>query len=360
MGGVANKLLEKFGIGTDPVLGLDIGSTAIKVMQLSKKGEQIQVEWYACAPLEPGWVVEKNIINRDAVIAALKDLIKKQKISSNKVCVAIPSSASITKVLKMSGDLTDKEIGSEIQLEAEKYIPYHLDEVNLDYTVIGPSEEEGLVNILLAVSKMENVDKIIDLVTDSGLEAVIVDIDSFAVQRVFKLVIDKLPGQGKDKVIAVLDIGATLTTLNVVHNNKIVYTREQAFGGQQLVDEIENRYGLTYEEAVLAVQFQNLPDDYFLEVLEPYKQTVTQQVKRFCQFFFSSGDYTNIDYIFLAGGGGAISGLDTVVQNKMQIKTFMADPFAGFKISNKVNVDSFKRDAARLVACCGLALRNVT
>lgn len=355
----SKTIYEFFGINKDPILGLEIGSTAVKIMLLSKKADIIKVEKYAFEPLEPGVVVEKNIVNKEKVVAAIKAVMNKVNAPSNKVCVSIPNSASIIRTIKMSKELSDKEIGSEIELEAERYIPYPLDEINLDYTVVGPADEADLVNVVLAVSKTENIDKIVDILTDAGLEAVVVDVDSFAIQRAFEYVSKKLPSQARNKIIALFDIGATITTLNVFEKGRIIYTREQAFGGQHLIDEIQNIYGLNYQEAIKSYTQNTLPEDYYVEVLEPFKQTMAQQINRFCQYFFSSGDYNAVDYVFLTGGVSDIPGLDTIVQNKLQAKTLIANPFAEFEISSTINAELFKKDSSRFMICLGLALRNV-
>lgn len=355
------NILEMFGLDTTPIMGLDISSSAIKLLELTKHGDQIRVERYAMEPLEPGIVVERNIINKERVIAAIKALIEKNKIHGKKVSVSIPNSACITKTIKMNAELNDKEIGSEIELEAEKYIPYPLDEVNMDYTVVGPSDkDEGMVDVLLVASKVENADNLEEVLLAAGLVPAIIDVDSFAIAGAFDIVINNLPAQARSKVLAIFDIGATTTTLNVFNNKKHIYTREQSFGGQQLIDEIQHRYGLTYEEAIVAFQFQELPDDYTMEILEPFKQSVAQQVNRFCQYFFSSGDFSAIDYVFLTGGVSAITGIENLIQNKIQTKTFIANPFADFVIPRHINADTFKRDIPRLMMCCGLALRNIT
>jgi len=349
-----NQILELFGIDTDPILGIDIGSTAIKVLQVGMVGGQIKITNYAIEPLEPGIVIEKNIIDRDRVIAAIREAVNKSGATTKKVCVSISNSMSITRTIKMGADLTDKDIGSEIELEAERYIPYKLNEINLDYKVIGPSEDPDLVNVILVASKSENVLNIVNIMTDAGLTVTVVDIDSFAIGRAFELVINKLPAAGKGKIIALFDIGATLTTLNIFKDNLIIYTREQSFGSQQLIDEIQSVYGLTYQEAIQAMKYQNLPKDFNFEVLGPFKQTIVQQISRFCQFFFSSGDFASLDYIFLTGGCSAIYGLDQLIQDKLQVKTFTADPFAG------ITGIEIKPDAPRLMKCFGLALRSLT
>ncbi len=356
----SERVMEFFGIDRDPVVGIDIGSTSIKLMQVGRNGNAIVIENFAIQPLEPGWIVEKNIINREKVIEGLIAITKKSGITTRKVCAAVSSSMVITKVLKMSSDLSDKEIGNEIEIDSDKYIPYPLSEVNLDYCTMGPIEgSEGMINVLLAASKSDNIELISTLLKEAGLKPSIIDVDSFAMMRAFESVSKKLPGQGKDKLIALFDIGATLTTLTIFDNDRVVYSREQAFGSQQLIDEIQNVYGLNYDEAIIAMRYEDLPKDFYHEVLDPFKQTIAQQISRFCQFFFSAGDYSSIDYVFLTGGCSAILGLDHVVQNKLQIKTFVANPFTDITFSPNVNKEMFKDDMPRLLKCYGLALRNL-
>lgn len=339
---------------------MDIGSTAVKILQLAKSGDRIRVDHFAIEPLEPGIVHEKNIVDRDRVLAAIRVAIKKSGIKSKNICVSISNSMAVTKTIKMSAEFNDKEIGNEIELDANKYIPYPLSEINLDYTVLGPVENvEGMVNVLLVFSKSDNVNNIAGLVIDAGLTPAIVDVDAFAIAEAFDLVAKKLPAQGKNKIIAIFDIGATITTLNIIDRGNVVYMREQAFGSQQLIDEIENIYGLNYEEAIQAMRYESLPKDFYQEVLEPFKQTVAQQISRFCQFFFSAGDYSGIDYIFLTGGCTSIFGLDKVVQDKLAIKTFVANPFDDMALAPYINKDDFEYAMPRLMKCCGLALRNV-
>lgn len=355
-----NNILEFFGFDTDPIIGLDIGLTAVKILQLSKSGDRIKVDHYAMVPLELGVVNEKNIVDRDRVIAAIKTAITLSGVKTKKVCASIANSMAITKVLKYEAGLTDKEIGGEIEMEAGKYIPYPLTEVNLDYTVLGPvANNDSLVNVLLIASKSENIGNISGLIIEAGLIPTIVDVDAYAIARAFELVAQKLPGQGKNKVIGILDIGSTLSTLNILDNGNVVYAREQTFGSQQLIDEIQNIYGLTYDEAILALRYETLPKDFYPEVLEPFKQSVAQQVSRFCQFFFSAGDYHSIDYIFITGGCATVFGLDNAIQNKLQIKTFVANPFDDMIIPPSINKEEFDYETLRLMKCCGLALRNI-
>ncbi len=354
------NIMELLGFDTGPIIGLDIGASAVKVLQLGKHGDRIRVENFAIEQLEPGVVRERNIVDRDRVVAAIKSVIKKSGVKTQKICVSISNSMAITKVLKMAADLSDKDIGGEIEIEAGKHIPYPLSEINLDYTVLGPIENSaGMMNVLLVASKADNINNISGLVIDAGLNPSIVDIDAYAIARSFDLVSRKLPAQGKNKIIAIFDIGATITTMNVLENENVIYMRDQTFGSQQLIDEIQNIYGLTYEEAILSLRYENLPKDFYPEILDPFKHLVAQQISRFCQFFFSAGAKNTIDYIFLTGGFSSAFGLDKVIQDKLQFKTFVAHPFDDMVLANHINKDEFKNAMPQLMKCCGLALHNI-
>jgi type IV pilus assembly protein PilM len=176
-------------------------------------------------------------------------------------------------------------------------------------------------------------------------------------ERAFTLIEHQLDLE-PDNTVAVVDIGATMTTLSVLHQGQTIYTREQLFGGKQLTDEIMRRYGLPLEEAGLAKKQGGLPDDYEPEVLEPFKDAVVQQVARSLQFFFSSSQYNDVDYIILAGGVASMQGLDTLVQDKLGTPATVANPFAEMSISSKVDAVALAGDAPAMMIACGLAMRS--
>ena len=271
------------------VLGLDISSTAIKLLELGQSGDRLRVESYAVEPLPANSVIEKNIADVEAVGDAIKRAVKRSASRTKLAAVAVAGSAVITKIIAMPASLTEDDMEQQIELEADQYIPYPLEEVNLDFEVIGPSENDPeRIDVLLAASRSENVDIRIAAIELAGLKAKIVDVEAYAMENAFSLLIPQLPEQGIDQTIAVIDIGATMTTLNVMHDRKTIYTREQVFGGKQLTEEIQRRYGLSYEEAGMAKRQGGLPDNYVPEVLEPFKDAMTQQVSRSLQFFYGS------------------------------------------------------------------------
>ncbi|MDH3947570.1 MAG: pilus assembly protein PilM [Gammaproteobacteria bacterium] len=342
-----------------PVVGLDISSTAIKLLELGKSGDRLRVESYAVEPLPPNSVIEKNIADVEAVGEAIKRAAKRSGSRTKFAAAAVAGSAVITKTIAMPATLTEEDMEQQIQLEADQYIPYPLEEVNLDFEVLGPTENDPeRVDVLLAASRSENVDVRVAAIELAGLKAKIIDVEAYAMENAFSMLAPQLPEQGIDQTIAVVDVGATMTTLNVMHDLKTIYTREQVFGGKQLTEEIQRRYGLSYEEAGMAKRQGGLPDNYVPEVLEPFKDAMAQQVSRSLQFFFSSSHYSNVDHIVLAGGSAMIPGIDEMIADKLGVHTSIANPFANMTLASRVKAQSLSNDAPALMIACGLAMRS--
>ncbi len=342
-----------------PLLGIDISSTAVKLLELGHDGPRYRVESYAVAPLSQNAVVEKSIADVEAVGESVRRAVEKSRTRLRNVAVAVAGSAVITKVVQLEAGLSPEEQESRVQLEADQYIPYPLEEINLDFEVLGPNEKNPQqVDVLLAASRSENVETRVAALEIAGLTAKVVDVEGFAMENAFSLIAEQIPDAGADKTIAVLDVGATMTTLSVLHDRKIIYTREQVFGGKQLTEEIMRRYGLSYEEAGQAKKQGGLPDNYMTEVLEPFKDAMAQQVGRSLQFFFSSSQYDNVDHIVLAGGSASIAGVDELIEERMGTGTTIANPFANMTLASRVNPQSLGNDAPALMIACGLALRS--
>jgi type IV pilus assembly protein PilM len=341
------------------MVGLDISSTAIKLLELSRSGGRYRVESYTVEPLPANSVVEKSIADVEAVGEAIRRAVKRSGTKSKHAAVAVAGSAVITKVISMPSSVGDDEMETQISLEADQYIPYPLDEVNLDFEVLGPSAKNPeRVDVLLAASRSENVESRTAAAELGGLTARIVDVEAFAMENAFTLIAEMMEDGGTGRTIAVVDIGATMTTLNVMHDRKSIYTREQVFGGKQLTEEIQRRYGLSYEEAGLSKKQGGLPDNYIPEVLEPFKESMVQQVGRSLQFFFSSSPYNGVDHIVLAGGCASIPDIDELIAQKTGTETSIANPFANMSLSGKVRPESLSSDAPSMMIACGLALRS--
>jgi len=346
---------------TNTLLGLDISSTSVKLLELSRSNDQLKVEAYAVEPLPPNAVVEKNISDVEGVGDAIKRVIARAKPGSKQAALAVAGSAVITKTIEMDAELSDEELENQITVEADQYIPYPLDEVAIDFEVLGLSERNPeQVEVLLAACRRENVEMREAALDLAVLKPAVVDIEAHAMKRAFDLIKAQLGPSSDELVVAIIDIGATMTTLSVLADDKAIYTREQLFGGKQLTEEIQRRYSLSFEEAGLAKKQGGLPDDYDEEVLQPFKEAILQQVTRSLQFFFSSSQYDDVDYIVLAGGTASIEGLNEMIEAKLGTPTIIANPFADMSLSSKVDANALANDAPALMIACGLEMRSFT
>ncbi len=341
------------------VLGIDISTAAVKVLELSKTGVRYRVESYAVAPLPQDAVVDKNITNVEVIGQALRAAVKQSGTRAKQACVAVAGSSVMTKVISMSSSLSEDEMEEQIMVEADQYIPYALDEVNLDFEVQGVSEHNPeMVDVLLAASRRENIDDRVEALNIAGIKAAIVDVEAFAMENAFGLLTDQLPDYASHQTVAIADVGATMTTLNVLHEGRTIYTREQGFGGRQLTEEIQRRYGLTYEEAGLAKKHGGLPDSYNTDLLEPFKRAIVQQIARSLQFFVSSSANRSIDSIILAGGCSSIPGIEVQVEQELGISSYIANPFINMALASRVKPQSLSNDTPAMMIACGLALRS--
>ncbi len=342
------------------MLGLDISSSAVKMVELTANGKDgYRVERYTIEVLPRDAVSDGNITNLEGVVDCVKRAWKRLGTSTRNVAMALPSSAVITKKIIVPAGLRDDELEAQVESEANQYIPFSIDEVNLDFQVIGPAPSvPGEVEVLIAASKKERVEDRVAVADASGLKAVVVEIDSFATLAAFELIERQLPDAGKNQVVALLDIGANLMKLSVMRNGHQVYSREQAFGGSQLTLDISRHYGMSLDDAELAKRAGNLPEGYEAELLAPFMENLALEVSRALQFFFTSTQFNQVDHIVLAGGCAVIPGIDEIVATRTQVNTLIANPFANMVLSERVRARTLLADSSALMVACGLALRR--
>ena len=341
-----------------PLIGVDISSTAVKLLQLSQAGSRYRVEHYAVEPLPPNAVVEKNIVEVEAVGDAIRRAVQRSGARTKYAAAAVAGSAVITKVIPMPADLSDDDLEGQVQVEANQYIPYPIEEVSLDFEPIGPVKDNPeMQQILLAASRTENVDMRVAALDLGGLTAKVIDVEVFAMENAFRLVADQL-SVPRDALVALVDIGATMITLSVLKNQRTIYSREQVFGGKQLTDEVMRRYGMSYEEAGLAKRQGGLPESYEIEVLEPFKEAMVQQVSRLLQFFFAGSEFGKVDQVVLAGGCASIPGVADMVVEQLGVPCVVANPLASMSLSPRLQAQTLAQDAPALMIAAGLALRS--
>jgi len=341
------------------VLSIDISTAAVKLLELSRQGARYRVESYGVAPLPKDAVIDKNITNVNMIADSIKVALKQSGSKLKQATVAVAGSAVMTKIITMDASLTEDEMEEQIMIEADQYVPYSLDEVNFDFEVQRVNENNPeMVDVLLAASRKENVDNRVEALSKAGLTAHIVDVEAFAMESAFSLLANQFVDSMEGQTVAIVDMGSTMTTLNVLYDGRSVYTREQGFGGKQLTEEIQRRYGLSYEEAGLAKRHGGLPDNYTSDVLDPFKRAMVQQIQRSLQFFVSSSANRGIDRIILAGGCASIPGVDQLVEKNLGVPVYIANPFVNMTLSHKIKPQALSSDAPAMMIACGLALRS--
>jgi type IV pilus assembly protein PilM len=353
--------LERLFKSKAPALvGCDISSSAVKMVELTEPSKNVyRVERYAIEPLPRDAVVDGNINNLDAVSDCLKRCWKRVGTNVKNLALALPSAAVITKKIIVPAGQQDNELELQVETEANQYIPFALDEVNLDFQVLGPAPNSPEdVEVLIAASRKEKIEDRVAAAEAAGLKAAVMDVESFATQTAFELIERQLPDNGKDQNIAIVDVGTTMMNLNVLRNQQSIYMREQPFGGNQLTQEIQRQFNMTPEEAEAAKRAGGLPDNYETDVLHPFLDTLGLEVARALQFFFTSTQYNQVNHIVLAGGCAAIPGIDEVVARRSQVNTMVGNPFANMALSSKIRPKNLATDAPSLMVACGLAMRR--
>lgn len=350
-----------FSESTPPLIGIDISSTAIKMVELADNGHgSYRLESYAMSPLAKDAMVDGNVSDLEKVADAMKLAWKLLGSREKRAALALPAAAVISKKVLMAADLREEEMEAQVEAEANQYIPFSLDEVNIDFQVLGPAANSpDEVEVLIAASRKEKIEDRIAAAEGAGLKVTVMDVETYATEAAYTLVANQLPNSGREQTVMIVDIGAFMMHINVLHDNKSVYTREQSFGGGQLTQEIQRRFGLSLEEAEVAKRKGGLPESYEHEVLQPFVQSLSMEVARALQFFTSSTQYNRVDHIVLAGGCAAIPAIDVMVQDRTQVNTLVANPFHGMAIGPRIKQQQAAIDAPALLIACGLAMRGL-
>ncbi len=350
--------MKLFGNKKAPVIGLDIGSSFVRALQLSESGGGYRIEHFAMEPLREGVVVDKTVQDVEAISNAIDRAVRNSGTRSKACAIAVSGPAVFTKTIALPSNLAEADVESQVQIEANQYVPYPLDEVSLDFDILGPSSRNpDLIDILLAASKSENVESRQDALEAVGLTARVVDVEAFAIANAFELIRER-DHLSKNEAVGIFDIGRDLTTLLVLRGGRVIYNREHPFGGHQLMEETMRRYEMTPEQASFFERGEEGPEDWDEEVLEPFQQNIVHQISRALQFFASSNEYSPISTIYLAGGTASLKGLAAMVQQELGLTTRVADPVSGMDVAPSVAVSALKRNTPNLMVAMGLALRG--
>ena len=339
------------------LIGLDISSSAVKLVEMSRKGRDYRIDSYAVAPLPEGASNDKDIIEPEPIREAIRQVIRDSRTKLKRCALAIPTSMAINKIITMSASIPMTELEAQMAMEAEQHIPYPMHEVSYDFEVLGPSAtSKDTVDILLAATRSENVEVRVAAAEMAGLSVEIVDTEAHALEKVLRHLTTELD---QHESVAIVDFGASMTGISVFEHGRISFSREQAFGGKMLTTEIMHRYGLTWQDAGLAKKEGNLPENYIPEVLEPFKENMVRQLHRFLQFYYASSQRDSVSQVLVCGGCTRIPGIDEQIQAAIGIPTRVVNPFAKVSLGSKVSPSRFTNDMQALLVAAGLSLRGL-
>lgn len=343
-----------------PLLGVDVSTSSVKVVELGRnRVGKLVLERCAMEPLERGWITDGNIEKFDEVADAVRRVVRKSGSKTKNAALSLPASAVITKKIILPGGLSESELEIQVESEANQYIPFSLDEVSLDFCVMGPSaSSQGDVDVLIAASRKEKVQDRQGLAEAAGLNAVVVDIEPYASRMACARLVEQLPGNGKDSIVALFEIGALATSMQVICNGDVLYERDQAFGGAQLSQMIARQYGFSMDEAELKKRTGDVPEDYAQAVLKPFITNIGQEMSRALQFFFTSTPHNRVDHILLAGGTAGVQGLTEEITVQTSFACMVANPFEDMEMGPLVRATKLTREAPSYLTATGLALRR--
>src|SRR5512141_535625 len=330
------------------MIGLDISSSSVKLVELEQtaSGDYV-VERFASESFEKGWITDGQIEKFDEVADAVRRVVAKSGTKTKQVVMAMPQSAVITKKIMLPAGLREEELELQVETEANQYIPFSLDEVSLDFCVIGPSPTSvGDVEVLIAASRKDRVQARQGLAEAAGWKPVVLDIESHASRLAMSRIVKTLPNEGKDALVALFEIGADTTSLKVLRDEELLYDRDQAFGGSQLTQLISRQYGFSFEEAEQKKLAGDLPDDYETSLLMPFVDSLAHEIGRALQYFFTSTPHHKVDYVMLAGGTASLSGLRERVKEVTGFASMVVNPFENMRPGSAGRESKLRREAS--------------
>lgn len=341
------------------MLGVDIGASSVKLVELGGgRRDAPTLLRYAIEPLASGVVDEAGIQQPDALVLALQRALRRSEATAEPVALALPAAAVITRRIVLPAGLDEEDYEVQVEAEANQYVPFPIDEVDLDFMVLGPAERAGEIDVLIAASRRDKVQERLQIALRAGLKPVVMDVVPFAARAALARVARRGPGAASGQILALIDLAQAITAVSFVLDGQTVFERQQDFGGATLTTRIAQRYGLTLEEAAQRQRTQELPDGWREALLAPFVGEAVVEIGRALQFFMTSTAYSRVDKVYLAGGGATLPGMVEALAQGLGQDVEPFSPFDGMTIAPQVSRAALSRDACVLGVACGLALRR--
>lgn len=349
-----------FGQGNAALLGIDISTSSVRLVELAPAGKDgVRLERFAFEALPRGAVVDGNIENFEQVVDAVRRVWKKSGSRVRQVALGMPPASVITKRIVLPAGLSEDQLEVQVESEASQYIPFALDEVSLDFDVIGPlAGSADDIEVMLAASRREKVEDRVAVAEASGLKATVMDIESYAARAALDRVLALQPQGCAGEVVLLFQLGAQSTHISALLDGSTIFEREQPFGGNSLTHDIVRNYGLAFDEAEARKKSGDLPDNYGSDLLAPFLDSAALEITRAIQFFFTSTPYTRVDRLYLAGGCALLPGLVSLIASRSKIACALLSPFEGMALAPGLRETQLRNEAPAYLVACGLALRR--
>ncbi|GFE61527.1 type IV pilus biogenesis protein PilM [Geobacter sp. AOG2] len=339
------------------IIGIDIGSSSVKLVQIKCLKDAFQLLNVGIVPLPPEAIVDNTLIDSSSIVMALRNLVASMGVKAKDVACSISGNSVIIRKITLPA-MPAEELEDQITWEAEQYIPFDINDVNMDFQILSPdSIDPAKMNVLLVASKKDIINDYVAVFNEAAMQLAVVDVDSFAVQNAFEINHDI----GPDDVLALINIGATIMNINIVKNGITLLTRDVQMGGNLYTEEIQKQMGLSSIEAesakILAHETKN---SALLEILGKVNETITQEIRRSLDFYNSTANEDRIIKIFVSGGCSKVYNLCETMSEKLSLPVETINPFAKLRYNEKDFDPEYLQEIGPLMAVSvGLATRRV-
>ena len=337
-------------------MALDIGSTYIKLVQLKGAKGNYQLFKFGMVPLPPEVIVEGAVMDAGRVVDAIKELLAGQQVKTKDVVLSVSGSSVIIKRISVA-DMSEEELAESIKWEAEQYIPFSIDDVNVDFQKLGPGAQEGQADVLLVAVKKDKINDYINLVKEAGLEPVVLDVDAFALANMYELNYEAEGG-----IIALLNIGASVMNINILKDGMSIFTRDITVGGNRYTEALQREFGLAYEDAEKVKRGEAVEGhdkEQLAGVMSAVTEDIVGETQRSFEFFRSTTGSEQVTRVLVSGGCARIGNFTSVLSQRIEIPVETITPFKNIKIDPKRFDPAFLQEAGPQAAIAvGLALRR--
>ncbi|MEE9447516.1 MAG: type IV pilus assembly protein PilM [Arenicellales bacterium] len=337
-------------------IGVDIGESAVKLVQLERNGQKLTVQKVAIEPLHRGLFVEGQILDPEQIGSIIENTLKQNKFTAKQAISCVNYSDVISKRLMVRADLRDRELEQWIEFEVDKFVPFPVADLNIDYQLIGDKTDNNEREVQVVACRKKTIDALSACVEFSSLTPVSIDIVHHAFRRASAPVVESMAGGGISDLTAIVDVGMSSMRFYVFDGDAMIYQREEAFGGGILIDDISSEYSMSEDKAHLAIYRKQLPASYREKVLKPYVKTMLKEIDRGILSFESTGMDGQVARILLAGGSARVGGLAKILNKRVRLDVKLLDSTSYLKLHKSVDAKTLRSQAPQIALACGLAM----